>query len=163
MCACRDELCWQRIHRRRVWVAMSGPLVRYADPYCLPDAKNGFTDAEAQHRVNKSGNRKDILIPEQDLLQGWAGLVQYSAKTLRLAACAWRTMAFGSPFLTNPSEHRGTSSGVSSPSLAMTITAVVLGHADLPAEACKTRTPANLTCASWRKSNNVYHIENIQF
>jgi hypothetical protein len=52
-------------------------------------------------------------------------------------------MAFGAPFLRNPSKNRGTSSGVSSQSLAMTITAVLRGHADLPAEACKARSSGN--------------------
>ena len=53
-------------------------------PTHLPDAKNGFTEAEAQQRVNQSGNRDEGFIPQQDLLQGWAGLLPYSAKTLRL-------------------------------------------------------------------------------
>ena len=83
-------------------------------PTHLPDAKAGFTEAEAHQRANQSGNRDEVLIPEQDLLQGWAGLVQYQCENPQTRRVRLADMAFLSPFLTNPSENRGTISGVSS-------------------------------------------------
>jgi hypothetical protein len=110
-------------------------------PTLLPDAKAGFTEAEAHERANQSGNLDEGFIPQQDLLQGWAGLLRYNAKPLRppraLGEHGFRFSVF------NKSVHEWRHVFWRIFAIAGHDDQVVLGHAGSPAGACKARPSAN--------------------